>query len=920
MTEQTERLTRALADRYAIERELGEGGMATVYLAHDLKHDRKVALKVLKPELAAVVGGERFLAEIRVTANLQHPHILPLFDSGQADGFLFYVMPWVEGESLRERLEREHQLPIEEALAIAAKMGAALQYAHEQGVVHRDVKPANVLMSRGDPLVSDFGIALALSEAGGGRITETGLSLGTPHYMSPEQAAGERSLDKRSDLYALGCVLYEMLTGEPPYSGPTAQAILGRILTADAAPLTEHRKAVPLHVEHAVLKALEKLPADRFDSIDDFLRALRDRSFRRGEEAASGGARVGGSPGLRWAVVAVVGILAFAAGAMGRGFVQAAPEARTMRERVELLSHAWSAAPPTWVAQYTALEPRGGGIVYGDSLGSGEDAWILWWKAGSEADAVPLPGTGNGLAPAFSPDGQWLAFIQGGELRKRPLAGGASILLADSAGGGTLPGLGWLDDGTIVYEGADFGVYLIGEDGGGTELVATREQVGAPLQISGLVGGGGVLVVGCRSPGDVETVGTCPPGTAVLSLIDHRRDTIHALADEVVRAWEVEEGRIVFADARGTVFTAPLDRDALSLGIPIPLFDGVQGSAGSGEMQLARDGSVLVRRGPTASGDDAGQVENTEFVWVSRSGEIIPVDPGWRFDFGGANYGWRLSPDGSRVAFRRRTAGNNDVWIKELPDGPVRRLTFDDGEQRVPWWTPDGREVTYLSGPTGQRHVWRSNADYTGEPAAILEEGSYAQGLWSPDGQWLVLRSAGLDTENAQGQRDIVAFRPGVDSAPSALVATGFAEEAPALSPDGRWLAYASNETGRYEVFVSPFPEAGAGKVQVSRDGGITPRWAHGGSELFFVDGERRMVAARVETAPTFRVTGQEPIFAIPGEVLLNSITDFYSVAPGDERFLMARVVGQGPDVEDGQTPLVLIRNFLTEVRERAGG
>ncbi|MGK7312344.1 MAG: serine/threonine-protein kinase, partial [Candidatus Longimicrobiales bacterium M2_2A_002] len=275
-----ERLNGALEGRYRIERELGEGGMATVFLAEDLRHDRKVALKVLKPELAAVVGAERFLAEIKTTANLQHPHILPLFDSGEADSFLFYVMPYVEGESLREKLDREKQLGVDEAVALTEKIASALEYAHEQDVVHRDIKPANILMSRDEPLVADFGIALALSEAGGGRITETGLSLGTPHYMSPEQASGDQSLDKRSDVYALGCILYEMLTGEPPYGGPTAQSVLAKILTGDVRRITDLRRTVPSHVDAAVAKALEKLPADRFASADAFVRALNDEGFR----------------------------------------------------------------------------------------------------------------------------------------------------------------------------------------------------------------------------------------------------------------------------------------------------------------------------------------------------------------------------------------------------------------------------------------------------------------------------------------------------------------------------------------------------------------------------------------------------------------------------------------------------------------
>ncbi|MGB7212386.1 MAG: serine/threonine-protein kinase, partial [Gemmatimonadales bacterium] len=274
MTDPFSRLTTALADRYRIERELGAGGMATVYLAEDVKHARKVAVKVLRPELAAVIGADRFLSEIKTTANLQHPHILPLHDSGESDGFLFYVMPFVEGESLRDRLNREKQLPIAEAVAIAEEVAGALDYAHRHGVIHRDIKPENILLHDGRALVADFGIALAASKAGSTRMTETGMSLGTPHYMSPEQAMGEREITPRSDVYALGCVLYEMLCGEPPFSGPTAQAIVAKVLTEEPRPLIPKRHTIPPQVEAAVLTALEKLPADRFASAAEFVAAL----------------------------------------------------------------------------------------------------------------------------------------------------------------------------------------------------------------------------------------------------------------------------------------------------------------------------------------------------------------------------------------------------------------------------------------------------------------------------------------------------------------------------------------------------------------------------------------------------------------------------------------------------------------------
>ena len=254
--------------------------MATVYLAEDLRHDRKVAIKVLRPELAAVIGAERFLREIKTIATLQHPHILGLIDSGEVNGTAYYVMPFVEGESLRDRLTREKQLPIADAVRLATEVAAALDYAHRHGVIHRDIKPENILLHDGTALVADFGIALAVSHAGGGsRMTETGMSLGTPHYMSPEQAMGEREITARSDIYALGCVLYEMLTGEPPFKGATAQAIVAQVLTESPRSLRPQRKSVPPHVEAAVLTALEKLPADRFESARAFAEALGDPAY-----------------------------------------------------------------------------------------------------------------------------------------------------------------------------------------------------------------------------------------------------------------------------------------------------------------------------------------------------------------------------------------------------------------------------------------------------------------------------------------------------------------------------------------------------------------------------------------------------------------------------------------------------------------
>ena len=308
----TEQLNAALDGRYLIERQVGEGGMATVYLARDLRHNRPVALKVLKPDLGAVVGVERFLAEIQVTANLQHPNLLPLFDSGAAGGLLFYVMPFVEGESLRDRLHREKQLPLEQAVHIAGAVASALDYAHRRGVIHRDLKPENILLVEGEPLVADFGIALAVSNAGGSRITQTGLSLGTPQYMSPEQATGDRTIDGRADIYSLGAVLYEMLTGEPPHTGSTSQAVIARVLTETPRSIRVTRPHVPAYVEAAVDRALEKLPADRWATAKDLAEAIAGAKPMVGDAP---GATRPSARGLRsWdrrtlALLGVVGVL-----------------------------------------------------------------------------------------------------------------------------------------------------------------------------------------------------------------------------------------------------------------------------------------------------------------------------------------------------------------------------------------------------------------------------------------------------------------------------------------------------------------------------------------------------------------------------------------------------------------------------------
>ncbi|MBL0173027.1 MAG: serine/threonine-protein kinase [Gemmatimonadaceae bacterium] len=340
MSETSQLLAEILTDRYRIERQIGQGGMATVYLAEDLKHERQVALKVLRPELGAVLGTERFLAEVKITARLDHPHILTLIDSGSAGGLLYYVLPFVRGESLRDLLDREQQLSLEQALAITKHIASALDYAHRKGVVHRDIKPENILLQEGEAMLADFGIALAVQESGGSRLTETGLSLGTPYYMSPEQATGERALDARSDLYSLASVLYEMLVGEPPITGKTTQAVIAKLLTESPMHVRTVRNTVPEHIDAAIAKALSKVPADRFTSVADFSRALEAAPVAApnavGNAAAMPSARSRSRPALIAASLAGIAVIGTVGWMAANGKFTREDTSAALRDRTQL--------------------------------------------------------------------------------------------------------------------------------------------------------------------------------------------------------------------------------------------------------------------------------------------------------------------------------------------------------------------------------------------------------------------------------------------------------------------------------------------------------------------------------------------------------------------------------------------------------
>ena len=424
MSDQFERLKIALADRYVIERELGEGGMAKVYLARDLKHDRRVAVKVLRPELAAVLGAERFLNEIRVTANLQHPHIVQLYDSGEADGDLYYVMPFIDGESLREKLNRQNQLSIDEAVAITRAVAEALDYAHRRDVIHRDIKPENIMLLEGTPLVADFGIALAISNVAGDRITATGLSLGTPSYMSPEQATGDRQLTAQSDTYALGSVLYEMLAGDPPFTGSNMTAVIAKVIGEKPIKLSTIRDTVPANIEAAVAKALAKVPADRFESTKAFAEALiAETPVVLVDDAPSASMWV---RARRVAVpVGVVGLLVWALFGRGGDAPTADLTDYTIRS---ITSFAGWEMSPSW-------SPDGSQIAYSFTGGGDANVAILS-LGGGDPHILMADSPYDEINPRWSRDGSKIAFISdrgtGSNIYWIPPTGGSERLIAET--------------------------------------------------------------------------------------------------------------------------------------------------------------------------------------------------------------------------------------------------------------------------------------------------------------------------------------------------------------------------------------------------------------------------------------------------------------------------------------------------------
>jgi serine/threonine-protein kinase len=871
------RLTSALADRYRIERELGAGGMATVYLARDLKHDRDVAIKLLHADLGAALGGDRFLSEIRTTARLQHPHILPLLDSGEADGLLYYVMPVVAGETLRARLERERQLPIPDAVRIAREVAGALDYAHRHGVIHRDIKPENILLHDGQALVADFGIALAVQTAAGQRMTQTGLSLGTPQYMSPEQAMGERTLDARSDVYALGAVAYEMLVGEPPFTGATVQAIVAKVLTERPMAPTAVRDTVPPHVEAALLTALAKLPADRFESAARFAEALTNTAFASGAGARASDAR--GSARRTWNRVTVTMTALAAMFALLLGATALARRADSGVER-PIVRFALSDDPSLRIqAAYTrsfAVSPDGRSIAFtaSDSLGP-----RLWIRHIGDPRPRPLDGTEDGGNAAFSPNGEWIAFVAGlHELKKVRVTGGAVIPIARMEA--RAAALSWSSNDEILFEqiGPSAGIHRVAANGGRPELAIPLDTAaGETTQRRPLVlRDAGIVVYGSYVP-DLDEEATL----VMHRLSDGRRQR---LGIPGIGALALIDDRLIYSRAGGTLMAVALDVDGMrAAGRPVPLEPRVTASTTGSAVGLSEGGTLVYRIA------DATTPARLELVDTAGAVRSLPGE----FTVQGLV---RFSPDGRRLALGLGGSGLGsgrpdqrpayDLWVVDVATAEPTRVTSTTVAS-APSWTPDGSRLVHTALVGGKAELWSAAVDGSGTSRLAEMRGDPMTSAVVPDGRSVVVSE---QTASREGIALIRVWTDGSGRADTLLVERrhgGLRPTHPRVSPDGRFVAYLDYSTSA--VFVRSLSGSNVLQVSVTGTNRNPVVWGRDSRDLFYVT-PNGLVVIELETTPTLRVVRRRTVRAFP-------LSDNYDLAPDGRTFAVVAPLRGSADI-----------------------
>jgi Tol biopolymer transport system component len=815
MADPLARLRGALADRYAIERELGAGGMATVYLARDLRHERAVAIKVLRPELAASLGAERFLREIKTTAQLTHPNILPLLDSGDAGGLLYYAMPFVEGESLRGRLKREKQLPVDDALRIAREVADALGYAHSHGVIHRDIKPENVLLESGHAVVADFGIARAVRAAGGERLTETGFTVGTPEYMSPEQAAGSEDVDGRSDVYSLGCVLYEMLSAETPYTGPTPVAILAKKLSEPLPRISVVRETVPPAVEAALAKALARIPADRFATAGEFAAALSGEGFVPAVAPRAGKGRRLLLVSAAAAVLVGAGVYALLrwmpGGARGSALVNASFTQLTTEPGVE------------W---FPSLSPDGKWVVYGGDAGGHRHIFLRGVGAQNPFD-LTKDSPGDDDQPAFSPDGERIAFRSSRE--------GGGIFVMGRTGEGvrraTHAGFRptWSPDGTqLAYASQNVEFFSPNSIVGQQELWIADVTTGASHRVS---------------TEDAALPSWSPHGyriayTKRLSAPRHQvradvwtmtprgQDPVavtNDLATDLYPAWSPDGRYLYFASDRGgsmNLWRVRIDEKSGKVqGSPEPITTPTTAMA---QISLAGDGRSIAYSSVPVT-------QNIQTATLDPVTATVIGDPTWVTT---GSVRWSSpdpSPDGQWVAFYSLDHPEGHVYVARADGTELRQVTGDTALDRVPRWSPDGKWLAFFSNRGGIYQLWKIRSDASELTQLTDAQAGMVYPVWSPDGSrlaGLVADTTYIMDPNRPWAQQAAQELPKPDAALSPYYMNSW-------SPDGRWICGGIGPADRGILTY----DLRAHRYERLTDFGEWPVWLPDSRHILFVSG-----------------------------------------------------------------------------------
>ncbi|HKI94421.1 MAG TPA: hypothetical protein VJ992_03920, partial [Gemmatimonadales bacterium] len=670
-------------------------------------------------------------------------------------------------------------------------------------------------------------------------------------------------------------------TGNPPHVGSSAQQIIMKIIAEDVKPVTEFRKSVPANVAAAVSKALEKLPADRFDSAKAFAEALTNPAFTTASAAAAAPAALRRSRTTVSLLAAACLVLAAAA---LWGWLRPTPTPPETSEHIVL----GTLTTPGILAVGAAIAPDGSAIVYGDTVGGVRRLWIKERGAVQARPLAPLPRGGIYPGPSFSPDGQWITYTDG-RLEKVARQGGSPVQISDSA---AAYGAAWLDDGTIVFIGSGGNSLLTVASGGG--------QTRRILKVSDVILGAQFIKV-AAVPGRAAVFLTVAQNTPKIFTLELATDSVHALNTDAGVAW-VMHGRLLYVTHAGQLLSVAFDaRHLTTHGTPTSIIQGIRTAQGLGDATLGRDGTLLYFAGQAVAREGAAGI-----VSVTRNGRATPLDTAWKAAVP-SNSAVALSPDGSRLALSvvDSVTGNSNLFVVRLASGIATRLTFSGTVNVRPWWSTDGSTLLYVSNAGGPYGLWTKRADGSGQATAVTlpDTRPVWEGVWSRDGKWLAYR-----TDNAsKGNGDILAVKTSGDSTPVPLAATNAQEVGPMISPDGRWVAYASDTSGQFEIYVRPFPNVSGGMWQVSTDGGSEVVWSHSGKELFYRNAAGDLVAVAVSETPTFTPGKHTTLFAA-GQYASDIISHYYAVTPDDEHFIFMRPVAGAPGAGGS---LVLMRNWM---------